>query len=253
MAEPGDAGDDDGVGESTGSSSVESIAWDLERKLSDLLTKQIGEMQAGMQAHMGEAMRELDSALQSRVQHVERRVIVTEQRIEDVEGRYAFLEERLRVLEQELAVVQRSDGVDQAVLDTAWERPPRLQMLRANCTDMLSLAELKKVVRDILEAANIDEGVVEVQPIGQEPSKNFVIDFAGHAQTGARRAQAVLDALRQGRGEWKKVFAKTLGGQQAQVYIQPDRSQRKSKEEAMLRKAAKVVKEMRPEWNVHQL
>lgn len=248
-----DGGDVDGDDAPPVADGAEAITMELERKLTALFTTHVGEMRAGLQTHMGEAIRNLDSALQLGVQHVERRMLATEQRVESMEDKHSSLEERLKAMEQELAMVRHSEAIDPSVLDAAWERAPRLQMLRVNCTDMVELEELRKGFQSVLEAANIDEGVVDVQPIGQEPTNNFVIDFKGHRQTGARRVQATLDSLHQGRGEWKKVFAKSPSGQQAQVYLQVDKSQRKAKEETVLRRTAKILREMRPDWQVHQL
>ena len=149
-------------------------------------------------------------------------------------------------------MVRAPQTIPAAELDTAWTRPPHDNIIRINSPEMLAEGPVKHRVAEWMEKSNMGPDEWKLEPIGDSPSKSYVLQILGHLPGAAKKARQALDALRMANGQWERLDVKTPGGATTQLYAQLDKSQQQNKVEALLRKASRAGRERHPgmQWRL---
>lgn len=124
-----------------------------------------------------------------------------------------------------------------------YDRTPDAAKLRVNMSRPVDREVARKFVQSLADEAGLCEDqwqLLQPRPL----SKQFVVQCVGEPRAAARRVALFLATRRGAGGEWRKMHVTDPLGQQATVYLDPDRNGRQLKTEAALRRVARAVKKV---------
>ena len=84
-------------------------------------------------------------------------------------------------------------------------------------------------------------------------SATFSLRMAGLPIEADRRARKSLQVLKRSDGAWEQLFVKLPNGQQAQIYISPDRSAKQVFSKQCCKRLLAAVRALYPQLQVHLL
>lgn len=124
-----------------------------------------------------------------------------------------------------------------------YDRTPDAAKLRVNVSRPVDREVAHKFIQDLSEEAGLREDQWQLLP-SRPLSKQFVVQCVGERRAAARRVALFLGTRRSAGGEWRKLHVVDPVGQQANVYLDPDRNGRQLKAEAALRRVVRAVKKV---------
>jgi hypothetical protein len=125
-----------------------------------------------------------------------------------------------------------------------WDRDTFLHVLRIGSQDEIKKDDLRQVVTAWTGKAGLAADLWNLQ--GPESGKNFHVAFKGEGVIGPRHAKRCNFSLKKEDGQWEKLFVKTEGGGESQLFISPDQSPQARKISTMARKVLKSLREHYP-------
>lgn len=156
-------------------------------------------------------------------------------------------------MEKALVTAQSVEMPRFADYDVQWARAPLPYVVRLNADDFITKDKLEPAVKRWMEDSNVADDMWKLSAPAPAPGKNFTLVFQGAPSIAARRASAALAALRRPDETWVELKATSPAGVESRVYAAPDKSPQQSRIEAVLRRAAREVRRLRPDLQPKQL
>ena len=121
-----------------------------------------------------------------------------------------------------------------------WDTAPDPTVFKLNCRELLSEDMVLAALEGLFLEASLDIKA-DAKLYGGETalSRYWTIAVAGEPGLAARRVSKILRLLRLPDRTWRPVMAKTAAGQQAQVFLGPDKSRKQQATEMAAKKLRK--------------
>lgn len=235
---------------------VRELAAQLSAQLNqriDGVVAQMDNLKASVSEGFGTMLGQYDKKMQRRLDSMDTKIAVASTRLDSHEQSLAEHARRLAEVEKVLATANSVEMPKPAEYDVQWARAPLPYVLRLNSDDMVSRETLEPVVKQWMGDCNLADDMWKLIAPTPAPSRNFTLVLQGAPSIAARRASMAMAALWRPDGTWVELRAKAPSGSESRVYAGPDKSLQQSRIEAVLRRAAREVRRLRPELQTRQL
>jgi hypothetical protein len=204
---------------------------------------------------MDSIMREYDVANSQRHRRTESglKAVEVHQTVQD--SRMDNYNERLERVERELLIRASATTAEAANQQRRWNDKADPTTLRLNihdhqlCTKDSMVAGISKWLDD----GNFTLGEhVHLVGNGNSLASNWTLKFTGDEVEGDRRARKAIQCLKISATEWNQLYVRLPNGNQARIYISPDKNELQLKTEQSGKRLLEAAKAVHPgkEWHL---
>ena len=194
-------------------------------------------LQGAMQEHVDEKFCALESKIDGAEEKREAAALQQSADLGALAKRVALLETSAAM--PELSAQERKTGIDKVQRDP-YEMDPTL--VRIGASALVARKEMEELVEKLADDIKLDKAHYKLR--GGPLSKNYTMAFNGDERTAARRARKLLDSQRGEDGQWATPTITRPDGAEERIFISPDRSWAKTREEIDSKLLLNIVSDM---------
>ena len=204
---------------------------------------------------MDALIREYDVANAQRHKHNEAAIKGVEVHQSHQDTRLDNHDDRLEALEREFLLRSTATSVPAANQQRRWDQKPDAATLRLNIHDqqLCTPQAIEKATEKWLKDAGFSFGsTAHLSGNGNSLASTWTIRFAGDELEGDRRARKAIQCLKHDDGTWEQLHVQLPNGQQARIYISPDKNDLQIKTEQSGKRLLEAARAIHPnlEWHL---